>query len=137
MVGLVLAAGLGLVGCAAGVPDPAPSPAPSAPASPVAIPADGVLLSQFGYRNGPTGTFSLPRGSTLMAAVDQPDNVSAVLSTPAPVEVYGYLIRALPATGFTIEDRDAAAVTLTFAGHGWRGSLTGDAGTSAVLLRPE
>lgn len=133
----MLAASLGLVGCAAGVPDAPPSPVPSAPATPVAVPVDGRLLSQFGYSNGPTATFSLPRSTTLMAAVDQPDNVSAVLSAPAPLEVYSYLVQALPVTGFTIEDRDQTTATLTFSGHGWRGSLTGNAGTSAVLLRPE
>ncbi len=135
--GLVLAGSLGLTGCAGGVPDAPPSSAASAPATPVAVPADGRLLSEFGYRYGPTATLSLPRVATLKAAVDQPDNVSAVLSTPAPAEVYGYLVQALPATGFTIKERDQATATLTFVGHGWRGSMTGDATTSAVLLRPE
>lgn len=135
--GLILAAGLGLAGCAGGVPDASPSPVASAPATPVAVPADGLLLSAFGYRNGPVAAFSLPRSATLMTAVDQPDNVSAVLSTPTPVAVYDYLTRALPSTGFTIDDRDEAASTLTFSGQGWRGSLTADGRTSAVLLRPE
>jgi hypothetical protein len=102
----------------------------------VSIPADGVALAAFGYTNGPAEQFSLPRTSSLVSKVDQANNVAAVLSRPAPAEVGDYLRRALPATGFTINTDDRAAVTMTFAGYGWTGSFTANAGTSAVLLRP-
>ena len=102
----------------------------------VSIPPDGVALAAFGYANGPVRQFSLPRTSSLVSKVDQANNVTAVLSRPAPVEVAEYLRRALPATGFTIDRDDQAAVTMTFEGYGWTGSFTANAGTSAVLLRP-
>jgi hypothetical protein len=130
---------LGLVaGCGAGGdPTRTPAPSPSATSGPVvSIPSDGVRLAAFGYRNGPVEAFSLPTAAVLQAAVDQPNNVSAVLSRPAPAEIYAYLLRTLPTAGFTISGADQAAVTMTFTGQGWQGSFTGEAGTSAVLLRP-
>jgi hypothetical protein len=102
----------------------------------VVIPANGLRLAAFGFTNGPIETFSLPRTTVLKAAVDQPNNVSAVLGQPRTGEVYGYLLGALPAAGFAITNSDAATATLTFTGQGWTGSFTGDAETCAVLLRP-
>lgn len=93
-------------------------------------------MSSFGFANGPVGTFSLPRTTILRAAVDQPNNVTAILGQPSTTEVYAYLQRTLPAAGFTITDSDAGTSTLTFAGRGWTGSFTGDVSTCAVLLRP-
>ncbi len=124
-------------GCAAGSEpiDPASSVSP-ATAAPEVIPADGSPLASFGYRNGPVQTFSLPRTTVLRTAVDQPNNVSAVVGQPPAPEVYAYLLRTLPAAGFTITGSDADASTLTFTGRGWTGSFTGDAQASAVLLRP-
>jgi hypothetical protein len=138
---LVLPACLGLVSCGATLPSggtasSAPNVSPSSPAAQVNIPPDGVALAAFGYANGPVMQFSLPRTSSLVSKVDQANNVAAVLSMPAPVEVAEYLRRALPATGFTIDRDDQAAVTMTFEGHGWTGSFTANAGISAVLLRP-
>jgi hypothetical protein len=107
----------------------------------VRLPADGVLLRDFGYRFGPLDTFSLPRTSVVSAAVDQADNVTLVLSAPSPADVTTYLRQALPAAGFTVTaGGDPAGDSLTFAGNGWSGSVTGtgaagDAATG-VLLRP-
>jgi hypothetical protein len=50
--------------------------------------------------------------------------------------VSAYLRRALPAAGFTTLNADASGSAVTFAGHGWRGSFTGNARASAILLRP-
>ena len=72
----------------------------------------------------------------ITAAVDQANNVTAVLSPPPAAEVAAYLRRALPAAGFTITEDDPAALAMTFTGHGWTGSFTGNETTSAVLLRP-
>jgi len=80
--------------------------------------------------------FSLPRATVVTVVVDQPNNVSAVMSRPSAAELYAYLLRALPAGGFVVTDQDRATATLTFVGHGWAGSFTADAGSSAVLLRP-
>lgn len=133
---LVLLAG---AGCGA-APGPAPVPPPSASAAPdpsVSVPADGLPLRAFGYTSGPLDTFSLPRSTVLVTSVDQPDNVTAVLSAPSAVELAAYLRRALPAAGFTVTaGAEGAGPTLTFAGRGWTGSVTGAGGTAAVLLRP-
>ena len=124
-------------GCAAGAGPTAPASSPSSVSeAPVLIPADGRPLAAFGFSNGPVLAFSLPRTTVLQTAVDQPNNVSAVLGQPPTPEVYAYLERSLPAAGFTITGRDAGASTLTFSGRGWTGSFTGDAQASAVLLRP-
>jgi hypothetical protein len=137
---LVLPACFGLISCGAALPtgteSSGPSVSPSGPTAQVSIPGEGVPLLAFGYTNGPITQFSLPRTSVLVSKVDQPNNVAAVLSRPAPAEVADYLRRALPATGFTIEQDDRAAVTMTFDGYGWTGSFTANADTSAVLLRP-
>jgi hypothetical protein len=126
--------------CAAGElppPDPTASSRPaSTSAGPVSIPPDGATLRSFGYTFGPVEQLSLPRSAVITAAVDQANNVTAVLSAPSAGEVASYLRRALPAAGFTITEDDPAALTLTFSGHGWRGSFTGNERTSAILLRP-
>ncbi len=126
----------GGAGCAAGErpDDPSPTARPTDTAS---VPADGVSLRSLGYRNGPVEQFSLPRTAVLQAAVDQTNNVTAVLISPQPAEVADYLRRALPATGFTVTADQPDADTLTFAGYGWSGSFTATGATSAVLLRPE
>lgn len=112
------------------------SVAASTSPTPVVAPDGGVLLGRFGFANGPTDSFSLPVSSLLTAVVDQPDNVSAVISRPAAIEVYDYLERSLPAAGFSITDQDAGTATMTFTGRGWRGSFTGDDQACAILLRP-
>ena len=91
-------------GCAAGgrPDDPSPSALPSVD---VPIPADGIALAAYGYTNGPVQQFSLPRGSVITARVDQTNNVTAVLSAPPAAEVFGYLQRTLPETGFTVTRR--------------------------------
>jgi hypothetical protein len=126
-----------VAGCGA-APRPVPAPAPSAGASaPASLPSDGLPLRAFGYHFGPVDAVSLPRSTMLVASVDQADNVTAVLSAPSAVELAAYLRRALPAAGFTVTaGADGSGPTLTFAGRGWTGSVTGADGTSAVLLRP-
>ncbi len=101
------------------------------------IPADGIALAAYGYTNGPVEQFSVPRGSVITASVDQTNNVSAVLSAPPAADVFGYLQRTLPDTGFTVTQEDAAQNSMTFTGYGWSGSFTGDEHVSAVLLRPK
>ena len=126
-----------VAGCGAD-PRPAPGPPPSASSAPsVSVPADGLPLRAFGYAFGPLDTFSLPRSTVLVTAVDQADNVTAVLSQPSAAELAAYLRRALPAAGFTVTaGAEGSGPTLTFAGRGWTGSVTGAGGTAAVLLRP-
>ena len=129
-------------GCTVGNSRPVVPPVTAAPSSSAAtpaltIPADGVSLQKLGYVNGPVQQFSLPRSTVLAAAVDQPNNVTAVLSRPPAADVAGYLRRTLPVTGFTIVDDDPAGRAMTFTGYGWAGSFTANETTAAVLLRPQ
>ena len=118
------------------VPSVSPPPTLAGTKAAPTLPADGVSLQTLGYVNGPAQQFSLPRSSVLIASVDQTNNVTAVLSQPPATEVAAYLRRTLPMTGFTIVDDDPAGLAMAFTGHGWTGSFTGNATTSAVLLRP-
>ena len=126
-----------LVGCSTGYSTDSGSATPTASsAQPPSIPPDGITLAALGYLNGPVQQFSLPRTAVITAKVDQPNNVAAVVSSPSPAEMRSYLVRALPAAGFEITADPPASNTMTFAGHGWSGSFTGDDRASAVLLRP-
>jgi hypothetical protein len=135
-----------LGGCGSGEDPPVPSgtatpsptsgvgPGPSV--TPSSTPVDGVTLASLGFLNGPVRQLTLPRTALLSAAVDQTNNVTAVLTQPPPADVADYLRRTLPATGFTITADDPDGSALTFTGHGWTGSFTASDTTSAVLLRP-
>ena len=115
---------------------PTASATPSPAGTPAPTPVDGVTLESLGFRNGPVRALTLPRTALLSAAVDQTNNVTAVLSSPPPLDVAAYLRRALPATGFTITADDPEGAALTFTGYGWTGSYTAAEATSAILLRP-
>lgn len=132
-----------LTGCGAGPavpPEPTTSPAASSPGSGSSsglpsTPIPGVGLSELGFTHGPA-RFSLPRNSVLVTAVDQPNVVTLVLSSPSPAAVTDYLQAALPAEGFAITDDAPDAHTFTFTGTGWTGSFTASRSTSAIVLRP-
>ena len=134
---VVVLLGCLLAGCSNGHSSDSnlPPPTVSAARRP-SIPSDGITLAALGYLNGPVRQFSLPRTAVIRAKVDQPNNVTAVVSSPSPAELSSYLRRALPEAGFLITAESPAANTMTFTGHGWSGSFTGDERASAVLLRP-
>ena len=137
LVAVVTLLGCLFAGCSAGYPSDGSSAAPTTAAAPTpSIPPDGITLAALGYLNGPIQVFSLPRTAVITAKVDQPNNVAAVVSAPPPAEMRSYFVRALPAAGFEITADRSEANTLTFVGHGWSGSFTGDDRASAVLLRP-
>jgi len=117
--------------------DSSPAPTASYSTRPPSIPSDGATLAELGFLDGPIQHFSLPRTAIVTAKVDQPNNVAVVVSTPTPTEIANYLRRALPAAGFKITADRPQASTMTFDGHGWSGSFTGDNGASAILLRPQ
>jgi len=96
-----------------------------------------MTLAELGFLNGPIQQFSVPRTVVITAKVDQPNNVAVVVSSPPPADVASYLRRTLPSAGFAITADDPAEKTMTFVGHGWSGSFTGDQQASAVLLRPQ
>jgi hypothetical protein len=125
-----------LAGCTAGYPNDGSSTPPTQSTAAASIPPGGITLAALGYLNGPIREFSLPRTAVIAAKVDQPNNVAAVISSPSPSEIRSYLLRALPTAGFEITADRPVANTMTFEGHGWSGSFTGDDRASAVLLRP-
>lgn len=140
VVAVVAAVALG--GCSAGsVPDvpssgsstagPSPSPTPT-----VSTPSDGVSLSALGFENGPVDRVFVPFGAQVSSRVDQPNNVTVVMTSPSATELAAFYRRTTTGNGFTLTGDDAATTTLTFAGFGWTGTFTGDAQASALLLRP-
>jgi hypothetical protein len=129
-----------LIGCGAAGPEPSPSAISStakpSPTITPSIPANGVTLGELGFSNGPLDTFSIPTSAVVTDRVDQPNAVTIVMSAPRPAALADYYRRALPAGGFTITADDPATSTLTFAGQGWTGALTGSGDATAVSLRP-
>ena len=49
-----------------------------------------------------------------------------IAAAPPATDVFGYLQRTLPETGFTVTAEDAGQKSMTFTGYGWAGSFTGD-----------
>lgn len=101
----------------------------------VSIPADGVSLAELGFTHGPVTAWSLPRAVALIDRVDQPNQVTMVITSPGPQDVVDYLDRALPRAGFHLEHHreDGTASALIAVGHGWRGSVVGASSGRTVL----
>ena len=116
-------------GSAASAPAPAPTPT-------VALPADGVSLSALGFTTGPVDRVFVPIGAQVSSRVDQPNNVTVVMTSPPAAELTAFYRRTTAANGFTLTADDPATTTLTFTGFGWTGTFTGDSQASALLLRP-
>ena len=127
-----------LAGCAAGVgPTPDTSQTPVLSATPSVVPPeDGVSLAALDFENGPVDRVFVPIGAQVSSRVDQPNNVTVVLTSPSAAELDAFYRRTVAANGFTVTAHDEATTTLTFAGFGWTGTFTGDAQASALLLRP-
>ena len=140
--GVAFALGLtvALTGCAAGsLPEPSPSGRSTPAASPtptVSTPSDGLSLAALGFENGPVDRVFVPFGARVSARVDQPNNVTVVMSFPPATELAAFYRSTATGNGFALTGDDAATATLTFAGFGWTGTFTGDAQASALLLRP-
>lgn len=134
---LTVVAGVVVAGCSAGpLPRPVPSPLASTPSVP--IPDDGVSLAELGFSHGPVTAWSLPRGVALTDRIDQPNQLTMVVTNPAPEAVVTYLAEALPPAGFTVEHSatDGAASALIATGYGWRGSVIGaDNGRTTITLQ--
>lgn len=95
-----------------------------------------MTLAELGFANGPIASFVVPRTAVIETAVDQPNVVTVVFSSPAAPVLSAFFRDTLFQTGFTIGADDPAQNTLTFAGRGWTGSFTGSGNSSAVVLRP-
>ncbi|SEP96228.1 hypothetical protein SAMN05421756_10275 [Microlunatus flavus] len=132
LVGLVVV----LAGCGAARRPDIPVPPPPAATAPVEAPSDGVSLSALGFTYGPVDRVFVPVGAQVSSRVDQPDNVTVVLTAPPAADLLAFYRRTAAANGFAVTADAPAARTLTFAGFGWAGTFTGDDRASALLLRP-
>lgn len=132
-----MVAAVAVAGCSAG-PLPRPEPTPLASAPSVPIPADGISLAELGFSHGPVMAWSLPRGSALTGRVDQPNQLTMIVTSPGPEKVVRYLVSALPPAGFTVQEHreDGAGSALIATGYGWRGSVVGaDSGRTTITLQ--
>jgi len=141
-VALALASVVVLGGCGAAGQDPAgarsgtTTPLAPTPTPTVATPDDGVSLSALGFENGPVDRVFVPFGAQVSSRVDQPNNVTLVLTNPSAADLLAFYRRTAAANGFTVTADDPSTTTLAFTGLGWTGTFTGDARASALLLRP-
>ena len=136
--GLVVTGALAtvLAGCGAAPRPDVPTPPPAASTAPVQVPSDGVSLSALGFSYGPVDRVFVPVGAQVSSRVDQPNNVTVVLTAPSAADLLAFYRRTALANGFRVTADDAATSTLTFGGFGWSGTFTGDDRASALLLRP-
>lgn len=134
VVALIAALAVVLTGCSAG-PLPRPTPSPLASTPSVSVPDDGATLAEFGFTHGPVTAWSLPQATALTGKVDQPNQVTMVITSPGAEDVVRYLDRALPTAGFTIEHHreDGTSSALIATGYGWRGSIVGASNDRTVL----
>ena len=130
---LALVGLLAVAGCSA--PQLSPSPTPSVTAGVLTeAPADGVLLSEIGFRHAPAG-FSIPRDAEIEERVDSGNNITVVLSSPTGDEVADYLRRNLPAMGFTVTADAGGSLLFESAVHDGAFTVTGE--LSALSLRTD
>ncbi len=127
---------LTLAGCGAAARPDVPVPPSPVATAPVQVPSDGVSLAALGFSYGPVDRVFAPVGAQVTSRVDQPDNVTLVLTAPPAGDLLAFYRRTATANGFDVTADEPAASTLTFAGFGWTGTVTGDDRASALLLRP-
>jgi hypothetical protein len=117
-------------------PPVSPHPGTSAPSQDPPPGGWAVPLRRLGFVNGPVDTFPVPSVGVVSVRVDQPNVVTLVLTTPGAQDVYAFYVRELSAAGFQVGRSEPSTATLSFSGHGWQGSVTGQGQASAVVLRP-
>lgn len=125
----VVIAVLSLAGCAGESSKPAESPAPQPS---VAVPADGIKLTDRGYKNGPP-SFSLPADAAVIDRVDQPNVTTMVFSDRDAARVLQYLRKNLVGMGFRIDaDRNDSII---FSNSQYRGAFTSAGGIAGLTIR--
>lgn len=123
LLAVVLAAG-----CAGRPALPPAGPEPLA--SPSAVP--GMGLERWRISNGPA-QLSLPEGTHLVRAVDQPNVVSLFFDAPSQEVTLQHLRRALPTAGLGITHDSGGA--LLCEGDVWEGAYTHSGGLNVLTLR--
>ncbi len=128
------AAGLLVLLALSGCTTPPPQPATPEVTWTASAPADGVTLTQLGFRNGPA-EFWLPYGVVIRDRVDLEANITVTITSPGGAELAAWLRRNLPAAGFeiTADGQDS----LLFRRGQWQGAFTLTAALSALSLRTD
>ena len=128
------AAGLLVLLALSGCTTPPPQPATPEVTWTASAPADGVTLTQLGFRNGPA-EFWLPSGVVIRDRIDLESNVTVTITSPGGAELAAWLRRNLPAAGFeiTADGQDS----LLFRRGQWQGAFTLTAALSALSLRTD
>ena len=128
------AAGLLVLLARSGCTTPPPQPATPEVTWTASAPADGVTLTQLGFRNGPA-EFWLPSGVVIRDRVDLEANITVTITSPGGAELAAWLRRNLPAAGFeiTADGQDS----LLFRRGQWQGAFTLTAALSALSLRTD
>ena len=128
------AAGLLVLLALSGCTTPPPQPATPEVTWTARAPADGVTLTQLGFRNGPA-EFWLPSGVVIRDRVDLEANITVTITSPGGAELAAWLRRNLPAAGFeiTADGQDS----LLFRRGQWQGAFTLTAALSALSLRTD
>lgn len=130
---LVAAVAVAVAGCSA---EPvAPSPTPTATrAVATSAPDGGVLLTSLGFTHAPAG-FSVPADSFITERIDAANNVTAIFTAPAGIEIAGYLREHLADMGFEITaDKNQS---LLFHSPTHDGAFTTSGSTAALSLRTD
>ena len=128
------AAGLLVLLALSGCTTPPPQPATPEVTWTASAPADGVTLTQLGFRNGPA-EFWLPSGVVIRDRVDLEANITVTITSPGGAELAAWLRRNLPAAGFeiTADGQDS----LLFRRGQWQGAFTVTAELSTLSLRTD
>ncbi len=128
------AAGLLVLLALSGCTTPPPQPGTPEVTWTASAPADGVTLTQLGFRNGPA-EFWLPSGVVIRDRVDLEANITVTITSPGGAELAAWLRRNLPAAGFeiTADGQDS----LLFRRGQWQGAFTVTAELSALSLRTD
>ena len=128
------AAGLLVLLALSGCTTPPPQPATPEVTWTASAPADGVTLTQLGFRNGPA-EFWLPSGVVIRDRVDLEANITVTITSPGGAELAAWLRRNLPAAGFEIKADGQDSVL--FRRGQWQGAFTLTAALSALSLRTD
>ena len=128
------AAGLLVLLALSGCTTPPPQPATPEVTWTASAPADGVTLTQLGFRNGPA-EFWLPSGVVIRDRVDLEANITVTITSPGGAELAAWLRRNLPAAGFEITADGQDSVL--FRRGQWQGAFTLTAALSALSLRTD
>jgi len=128
------AAGLLVLLALSGCTTPPPQPATPEVTWTASAPADGVTLTQLGFRNGPA-EFWLPSGVVIRDRVDLEANITVTITSPGGAELAAWESGPRPPAGG--EAAAGGQDSLLFRRGQWQGAFTLTAALSALSLRTD